>query len=152
MVKQRLKESVMIRFMVCFVSLLVVKTGLLARQTGQTEKDILRYEVQVRAQVVPIFAVDSKGNAVYDLKEEETPKKKIMIKKINVNIIKELQDRKLDIFVLNVDPVTLKADIDMFQRKAGEKETIEVEAQSGKKQYIVIVEPEKTHCIFTLVS
>jgi hypothetical protein len=29
---------------------------------------------------------------------------------------------------------------------------VEVEAQTGKKQYIVIVEPEKTHCIFTRVS
>ncbi len=82
----------------------------------------------------------------------ETPKKKIIIKKINVDIVKELQDRKLDIFVLNVDPVTLEADIDMFQRKVGEKETIDVEAQTGKKQYIVIVEPEKNHCIFTRVS
>jgi hypothetical protein len=82
----------------------------------------------------------------------ETTKKKIIIKKININIVKELQDRKLDIFVLNVDPVTLKADIDLFQRKVGEKETIEVEAQTGREQYIVIVEPEKNHCIFTQVS
>jgi hypothetical protein len=82
----------------------------------------------------------------------ESQKKKIIIKKINVNIVKELQDRKLDIFVLNVDPVTLKADINVFQQKVGEKETIEVEAQTGKKQYIVIVEPEKSHCIFTQVS
>lgn len=82
----------------------------------------------------------------------ETPKKKIIIKKINVDIVKELQDRKLDIFVLNVDPVTLNADIDMFQRKVGEKEIIDVKAQTGRKQYIVIVEPEKNHCIFTRVS
>jgi len=40
-------------------------------QNGQTENDILHHEVQVSAQVVPIFAVDSKGNPVYDLKEEE---------------------------------------------------------------------------------
>jgi len=82
----------------------------------------------------------------------ETPKKKIMIKKINVNIVKELQNRNLDIFVLNVDPVTLEADIDVFQQKMSEKETIEVEAQTGRKQYIVIVEPEKSHCIYTQVS
>jgi hypothetical protein len=82
----------------------------------------------------------------------ESQKKKVMIKKINVNVVKELQDRKLDIFVLNVDPVTLEADIDLFQRKVGEKETIEVEAQTGRKQFVVIVEPEKSHCIFTQVS
>ena len=315
MFKQVLKESVMIRCMVCFLSLLVVKTGLLAGQTGQTEDAILSYEVQVNAQIVPIFAVDSKGNPVQDLKEEdiilyvnrkpykivqfmnyqleeekeevekkkgktkqepaapvtkegekigegkrklkikalermnfiildgisnsmsgvrnarklaigivkatpelgenfrikikckrkgvkintlgygekprpyaemkeplkklfalnvvlggswsrmvgkvqrvvcrkigETPKKKITIKKIDVNIIKALQNRNLDIFVLNVHPVTLKAAIDLFQRKVGEKETIEVEAQTGRKQFVVIVEPEKSHCIFTQVS
>ncbi len=31
----------------------------------------LRYEVSVRAQLVPIFAVDSQGNPVFDLKQEE---------------------------------------------------------------------------------
>ncbi|UCH96764.1 MAG: hypothetical protein JSV88_07900, partial [Candidatus Aminicenantes bacterium] len=83
---------------------------------------------------------------------EEITKKKTIIKKISVPIPDQLKDRKADIFVLNVDPATLKADIEMVQRVVNEKETIEVKAQTGKKQYIVIVEPEKTYCIFNQVS
>ena len=90
---------------------------------------------------------------LYRTLEETTGKKKI-IKKINVTIPRELRGKKLDVFILNVDPATLKADIKLDQRMVGEKENLDVEvvAQTGKKQYIVIVEPEKTHCIFTRVS
>ncbi len=35
------------------------------------EQEPLKYEVSVKAMAVPIFAVDTKGNPVYDLKEEE---------------------------------------------------------------------------------
>lgn len=33
--------------------------------------EILKYEVSVNAKLVPVFAVDSQGNPVYDLREEE---------------------------------------------------------------------------------
>jgi hypothetical protein len=90
---------------------------------------------------------------VYRKLEEITGKKKI-IKKINVTIPREQRGKKLDIFMLNVDPVTLKADIILDQRMTDEKENLdlEIEAQTGKVQYIVIIEPEKTHCVFTRVS
>jgi hypothetical protein len=90
---------------------------------------------------------------VYRKIEEITGKKKI-IKKINVTIPREQRGKKLDIFMLNVDPVTLKADIILDQRMTDEKENLdlEIEAQTGKVQYIVIIEPEKTHCVFTRVS
>ncbi len=38
---------------------------------GQSNQEPLKYEVAVNVIVVPIFAVDSKGQPVYDLKEEE---------------------------------------------------------------------------------
>jgi hypothetical protein len=90
---------------------------------------------------------------VYQKLEETTTKKKI-IKKINVTIPRELTGKKLDVFTLNVNPDTLKADIKLDQRMVGEKENldVEVEAQKGKAQYIVIIEPEKTHCVFTRIS
>jgi hypothetical protein len=90
---------------------------------------------------------------VYQKLEETTEKQKI-VKKINVTIPKKLKGKKLDVFVLNVDPATLKADIKLDQRMVDGKGNldVEVEAQTGKKQYIVIVEPEKTDCIFTGVS
>jgi len=87
-------------------------------------------------------------------KLQETTGKKTIIKKINVTIPRELIGKKLDVFTLNVDPATLKADIKVDRRRVGEKENldVEVEAQKGKTQYIVIIEPEKTHCVFTRVS
>jgi hypothetical protein len=91
--------------------------------------------------------------ATYREIEKTTGKKKIT-KKINVTIPHELKGKKIDVFTLNVDPDTLKADIKLDQRIVGEKENldVEIEAQKGKTQYIVIIEPEKTHCIFTRVS
>jgi hypothetical protein len=87
-------------------------------------------------------------------KLEETTGKEIIVKKINVTIPRELRGKKLDVFTLNVDPATFKADIRLDQRMTDERENldIEVEAQKGKVQYIVIIEPEKTHCVFTRVS
>lgn len=86
-------------------------------------------------------------------KLEETIKKKKLIKKINVTIPRELREKKLDIFILNVNPATLKADIKLDQRMVDrENLDVEIEAQKEKVQYIVIIEPEKTHCIFTQVS
>ena len=38
---------------------------------SQESQDSLKYNVSVNVMVVPIFAVDSSGNPVYDLKEEE---------------------------------------------------------------------------------
>jgi restriction endonuclease len=90
---------------------------------------------------------------VYRKLEETTTKKKIT-KKINITIPRELIGKKLDVFTLNVDPATLKADIKLDQQTVDEKDNldVEVEAKTGKTQYIVIVEPEKTRCVFTRVS
>ncbi|MCP5048038.1 MAG: hypothetical protein GY940_12770, partial [bacterium] len=44
---------------------------LTAQEKEQGVTDSREYEVSVSAQLVPIFAVDGKGNPVYDLKQEE---------------------------------------------------------------------------------
>lgn len=49
-------------------SLLFVLTG---QEQAQTNKEELSYEVDVDAQLIPIFAVDKDGNPVYDLKPED---------------------------------------------------------------------------------
>lgn len=38
---------------------------------AQTGKDQLEYEVSVNVQLVPVYALDKKGNPVYDLKQED---------------------------------------------------------------------------------
>jgi len=91
---------------------------------------------------------------VYRKIEEITGKKKI-IKKIQVAIPQEQRGKKLDVFILNVDPATLKANIIQDQKMTDEKREnldLEVEVQKGKAQYIVIIEPETIHCVFTRIS
>jgi hypothetical protein len=73
-------------------------------------------------------------------------------KNIEMNIPMELRNRESDIFVLNVDPKTLRAAIGIQTRKLGEKETVTVPVLEGKKQFVVVVEPANTHCIFTAVN
>ncbi|MCP5103221.1 MAG: hypothetical protein GY950_07580, partial [bacterium] len=53
-----------------FLSLSIIAALFFPARTA-AQQDNLQYEVDVRAQIVPIFAVDSKGNPIYDLKEEE---------------------------------------------------------------------------------
>lgn len=42
-----------------------------AQAQGKDDQERLKYQVSVEAQLVPIFAVDKKGNPVFDLKPEE---------------------------------------------------------------------------------
>lgn len=79
-------------------------------------------------------------------------KSKSRDKNIELKIPAELRDRKNDIFVLNVDPTSLRAAIDFQSKVLGEKETITVPVMEGKKQFVVVVEPSKTQCIFTPVN
>ena len=81
---------------------------------------------------------------------QHTDKKKV-IKKINLLVPRGFKDRKVDIFVLNINPKTLKADIRMSKRVMDSRAAVEVEVQEKRKQFIVLVEPGKTHCIFNRV-
>ena len=73
------------------------------------------------------------------------------VKKINLLVPQNFIDKKVDIFVLNIDPNTLKADIRLSRRVMESIATVEVEVQEKRKQFIVLVEPEKTRCIFNRV-
>ena len=64
----RLERSLFVVFLVLFIFLPTM--CLHSRQQVDPDKP-LQYEVSVSAQLVPIFAVDSRGNPVYDLEQEE---------------------------------------------------------------------------------
>jgi hypothetical protein len=49
----------------------ILGMGLFAAPFPQKEHEPLKYEVEVKAQIIPIYAVDKKGNPVYDLAEED---------------------------------------------------------------------------------
>lgn len=51
-----------------FILLLLLGTGVFIWAQNQ---DSLEYEVTVKAMVVPVFAVDGKGNPIHDLKQDE---------------------------------------------------------------------------------
>jgi hypothetical protein len=82
---------------------------------------------------------------------EESKKGKNTIKKIGVVLPQMMIGRKADVFVLNVNLDTLDADIEWLPRVVSEKEIIEVKCEKGRAQYVVIVEPDKTYCIFTKI-
>lgn len=54
-----------------FVFLLGIGLFFTVPLAAQDQHKPLQYEVNVRAVIIPVFAVDAKGNPVYDLKEEE---------------------------------------------------------------------------------
>lgn len=56
--------------LISIFSLALVLPGQNQNQEEPLQKR-LEYEVSIRAQIVPIFAVDNQGNPVYDLKKEE---------------------------------------------------------------------------------
>jgi len=49
----------------------LISFGLLKGQTEVQDHQKLEYNVNVTAQLIPLFAVDARGNPVYDLKKEE---------------------------------------------------------------------------------
>jgi len=87
-------------------------------------------------------------------KTEEFRKKKNTIKKVIVNLPQDFKGKYLDVFILNLEPETLQADFETKQLKVEKKDslTLEVEAQKKKNQYIVLIEPENTFCLFTPIS
>lgn len=90
-------------------------------------------------------------------KVEQTSYKKLksptaQTKNVRVKIPVELRNRESDIYVLNLDPNTLKAAIAVKTKILDEKETIAVPVQKNRKQFVVVVEPTKTRCVFTPVK
>ncbi|MCP5103222.1 MAG: hypothetical protein GY950_07585 [bacterium] len=73
-------------------------------------------------------------------------------KMIEVAVPKSLRNTAADIFLVNMDPKSLKAAIGVQSKLLGEKEKIAVPVLAGKDQYVVMVEPNQTHCIYTPVK
>ena len=62
------------RWVILSLSLLfTLVTGILPLpgQNNEPQHDALTYDVAVSAQIIPIYAVDKKGNPVFDLKQED---------------------------------------------------------------------------------
>lgn len=90
-------------------------------------------------------AESEKIDEVFDKEKNAT------VKKISVIIPEELQEKMVDVYILNIEPNSLKADIQLSKRLAGKTEVIDVEVQKNRKQFFVMIEPRSTRCIVNRV-
>lgn len=89
------------------------------------------------------------GRIPYKKIQASTSKKKPDV--IQLNIPPFMQNRKLDLFVVHVNPKTGKADF-QFQRKSmAGTETIEIFPKKKRNAYFVIIEPDTPICIYNQV-
>lgn len=69
-------------------------------------------------------------------------------KRVQLLLPTDMRNRKLDVFVLNINPKTYKTEIDFFKRICGKKIRVDVDVQNNKDQYLVLVEPNNVYYLF----
>lgn len=72
-------------------------------------------------------------------------------KTIKVTVPKELQGKIVDVFTLNIQPKTMKADIQLTKRVPTATETIEIPIQNKRIQFFVLINPITTRAIVNKV-
>ncbi len=70
---------------------------------------------------------------------------------LEVVIPPEMRDRPLDIFTLQVDPVSQNAGIAFKSRTVSSGIKITLPLEQSQKQYIVIIDPATTRCLYSLI-
>lgn len=70
------------------------------------------------------------------------------IKEVEVLIPEMMRNLPVELFIINVDPNTLKADIKLVKKVVKGTEKIKIRTEKGKTQHIVIVEPINAYCIY----
>ncbi len=75
--------------------------------------------------------------------------KKHRWKRVELTLPKDLRNRQLDVFVINLNPKSFKADIRLSKKAVGDRIQVEIDVMKKRKQYLVLVEPERTLCVYT---
>lgn len=73
-------------------------------------------------------------------------------KRIRVPIPENIKGHNLDIFVINLDPKTMKANIGVMKRMVNGDLEVDVTVEKEKVQFVVIVEPIETLCLYNQVK
>lgn len=73
------------------------------------------------------------------------------VRDIKVTIPQDMIGKQVDVFVLNLNPVTMKADIALTRRTAGDSMRISVPVEKGKKPFVAVIEPNNVQCIYNIV-
>lgn len=81
--------------------------------------------------------VGNSGNSTYTLK---------------VPLPNEMKNKKLDMFLINMDTKTNKVDMDIVSKYAKDWLNLKIVPRKHRKQYFVIIEPSKTYCIYNFVA
>ena len=74
------------------------------------------------------------------------------VKTIEILLPKQMRNRKLDIYTLQMDAATRYADITTESRVVGDNARIELEILWDRIPYFAIVEPQATFCIYNKVA
>jgi hypothetical protein len=67
---------------------------------------------------------------------------------LQIPLPKVMQNQKLDIFSIRMDPKTQKTAIDVISRDVKTFLNLNIKKQKGKKQFFVVIEPQTPYCIY----
>jgi VWFA-related protein len=118
------------------------------RKMNTTEKELFALSVINRGSWSRIVA--KVGRLPYTKINKTESKKEPNI--IQLDIPPFMRNRKADIFIIHMDPKTLKAEFEFKQKLMAETETMEVLPRKKKDAYFVIIEPEIPVCIYNKIK
>jgi VWFA-related protein len=73
-------------------------------------------------------------------------------KRIQILIPENMKNHNVDIFVVNLDPSTMKANFGIANQMVNQELEVDVPVEEEKVQFVVIVEPIKTLCLYNQVK
>ncbi len=71
--------------------------------------------------------------------------------RLNIRLPERMRDLKLDLFLLQFDDGGRKIDIRMVSKQLKDEVDFNVELNGKKRMFFVIVEPQKTYCIYNQI-
>jgi VWFA-related protein len=87
----------------------------------------------------------------YSKKKGENPGKRNTYT-LTVPLPKEMKNKKLDMFLINLDTRTNRVDMDIVSKDAKDWLNLKVVPRKHRKQYFVIIEPSEAYCIYNFVA
>jgi hypothetical protein len=75
----------------------------------------------------------------------------VVILQIRVPLPQPMHNRDLDVYLVNVDPQTQKAAFGISSQKASDYIGMDIPVVKEKGQYFVIIDPDRTHCLYNRV-
>jgi VWFA-related protein len=71
---------------------------------------------------------------------------------LKIELPQEMQERRLDIFAIRFEPKSQQVHCEFYRKVVGSTEQMHIDCRRGEDLYFVMVEPEKTYCIYSEVK